>query len=64
MIGKGRFDKSAAETAQRCADSVSFDWRFYRYELQARLLTARALERAGLITATKYRKIENGLRAI
>jgi len=33
MIRKGRFNKPAAEIAQRYSESVSFDWRLYRHDI-------------------------------
>jgi argininosuccinate lyase len=33
MIRKGRFNKPAAEVAQRYGESVSFDWCLYRYDI-------------------------------
>jgi argininosuccinate lyase len=36
MIRKGRFNEPAAEIAQRYAESVSFDWRLYRYDIADR----------------------------
>jgi argininosuccinate lyase len=47
---KGRFNKPAAEIAQRYSESVSFDWRLYRYDLAGSISHA-ALARAGIITA-------------
>jgi argininosuccinate lyase len=61
---KGRFNKPAAEIAQRYSESVSFDWRLYRYDLAGSIAHAAALTRAGIITANERRKIESGLRAI
>jgi argininosuccinate lyase len=61
---KGRFNKPAAEIAQRYSESVSFDWRLYRYDLAGSMAHAAALTRARIITANERRKIESGLRAI
>jgi argininosuccinate lyase len=61
---KGRFNKPAAEIAQRYSESVSFDWRLYRYDLAGSVAHAAALARAGIITANERRKIESGLRTI
>jgi len=33
MIRKGRFNKPAAEIAQRYGESISFDWRLYRNDI-------------------------------
>ncbi len=61
---KGRFSKPAAEIALRYGESVSFDWRLYRYDIAGSIAHAAALARAGTITAAERRKIETGLRAI
>jgi len=64
MIRKGRFNKPAAEIAQRYGESVSFDWRLYRHDIAGSIAHAAALARAAIITADEHQQIENGLRAI
>src|ERR1700730_14410012 len=64
MIRKGRFNKPAAEIAQRHGESISFDWRLYRHEIAGSISHAAALARAAIITADEHQQIENGLRAI
>src|SRR5438876_1908033 len=61
---KGRFSEPGASVAQRYSESVSFDWRLYRYDIAGSIAHAAALARAGIITADERRKIEKGLRAI
>src|SRR5881397_3168132 len=61
---KGRFKKPAAELAQRYSESVSFDWRLYRYDIAGLIAHAAALGQAGIMTADERRKIESELRAI
>lgn len=61
---KGRFNEPAAELAQRYSESVSFDWRLYRYDIAGSIAHAAALAQAGIITADERRKIEKELRAI
>jgi argininosuccinate lyase len=61
---QGRFNKLAAEIAQRYGESVSFDWRLYRDDIAGSIAHAAALARAGVITSDERRKIERGLRAI
>jgi argininosuccinate lyase len=61
---KGRFNKPAAEIAQRYGESVSFDLRLYRYDIAGPIAHAATLARAGIITADERRKIESGLRSI
>jgi argininosuccinate lyase len=64
MMRKGRFKKPAAESAERYSESVSFDWRLYRYDIAGSIAHAAALAQAGIITADERRKIESELRAI
>src|SRR5947199_7562189 len=61
---KGRFNKPAAELAQRYSESVSFDWRLHRYDIAGSIAHAAALARAGVLTADESHQIENGLRVI
>src|SRR5947199_641543 len=61
---KGRFNKPAAELAQRYSESVSFDWRLHRYDIAGSIAHAAALAQAGIITADERRKIESELSAI
>jgi hypothetical protein len=55
MIRKGRFNKPAAEIAQRYGESVSFDWRLYRHDIAGSIAHAAALARAGIISPAKLR---------
>src|SRR6266704_1458189 len=61
---KGRFNKQAAEVAQRFSESVSFDWRLYPYDIAGSIAHAAALAQAGILTADEREKIDNGLREI
>src|SRR5207249_7310760 len=61
---KGRFSEPAAELAQRYSESVSFDWRLYRYDIEGSIAHAAALVQGGIVTAEEQRRIEKGLRAI
>src|ERR1700719_2960616 len=61
---KGRFDKPAAEIAQRYSESVSLDWRLYSYDIAGSIAHAAALAHAGIISAAERKQIEAGLRAI
>jgi argininosuccinate lyase len=64
MIRKGRFNQPAAGIAQRYGESVSFDWRLYRYDIAGSIAHAAALAHAGIIAADELQKIETELRAI
>jgi argininosuccinate lyase len=61
---KGRFEKPAADIAQRFSESVSIDWRLYRYDIAGSIAHANALAQAGIISAEECKQIENGLRDI
>ena len=61
---KGRFNKPAAEIAQRYSESISFDWRLFRYDIAGSIAHTAALARAGIISSAERRRIVNGLRAI
>jgi argininosuccinate lyase len=61
---KGRFKNPAAEIAQRFSESVSLDWRLYRYDIAGSIAHAKALAQAGIISAGERDQIENGLREI
>src|SRR5438105_9221893 len=61
---QGRFNKQAAEVAQRYSESVSFDWRLYPYDIAGSIAHAAALAAAGILTSHERNKIDNGLREI
>ena len=54
---------SAGDSAalQRFSESVSFDWRLYRFDILGSIAHAKALERAGILTREELNQIENGL---
>ncbi len=49
---------------QRFSESVSFDWRLYRFDILGSIAHAKALERAGILTRDELDLIENGLNQI
>ena len=61
---RGRFPEAANETARLYGESVSIDWRLYRYDIQGSLAHAAALAAAGIIADDERQQIEAGLRAI
>src|ERR1700735_2495231 len=61
---KGRFQQEAAPAVQRFTESISFDWRLYKFDIQGSIAHASALEKAGLLTPDELRQIESGLKAI
>jgi argininosuccinate lyase len=61
---KGRFQQETAPAVQRFTESVSFDWRLYKFDIQGSMAHAAALQKAGLLTPEEHQQIESGLRAI
>jgi len=61
---KGRFQQETAPAVQRFTESVSFDWRLYKFDIQGSIAHAAALQKAGLLTPEEHQQIESGLRAI
>jgi argininosuccinate lyase len=61
---KGRFHKSVADVAQRYSESVSFDYRLYRYDIAGSIAHVAALVKAGIVSPAERKQIETGLRAI
>jgi argininosuccinate lyase len=61
---KGRFQQETAPAVQRFTESISFDWRLYKFDIQGSIAHASALEKAGLLAPEELQQIESGLRAI
>ncbi len=61
---KGRFQQETAAAVQRFSESISFDWRLYKFDIQGSIAHASALQKAGLLTLEEREQIETGLRAI
>src|SRR5208283_2487564 len=61
---KGRFQQETAAAVQRFSESISFDWRLYRFDIQGSIAHASALQKAGLLTPEERQQIESGLKAI
>ncbi|HYY29201.1 MAG TPA: argininosuccinate lyase [Chthoniobacterales bacterium] len=61
---KGRFQQETAPAVQRFTESISFDWRLYKFDIQGSVAHAQALEKAGLLTQQELQQIVSGLRAI
>jgi argininosuccinate lyase len=61
---KGRFRQETAPALQRFSESISFDWRLYRFDILGSIAHAKALERAGILTREELNQIENGLSQI
>ncbi len=61
---RGRFQQETAPTVQRFTESVSFDWRLYKFDIQGSIAHAAALEKAGLLTPEERHQIKTGLKEI
>src|SRR5437764_3669176 len=64
LMWKGRFTEQTAKLVQQYSESISFDWRFWRVDIEGSIAHSAALEKAGLITAAERTQIVEGLRAI
>src|SRR5258708_34108858 len=61
---KGRFQEETSALVQQYSESVSFDWRLWRHDIDGSIAHSAALEAAGLLTAEEREKIVAGLREI
>jgi argininosuccinate lyase len=61
---KGRFKEETAGILQHYSESISYDWRLFRHDIQGSIAHAAALQKAGLITEEERRKIVDALRDI
>ena len=61
---KGRFHEETAPIVQQFTESVSYDWRLYRVDIQGSVAHAAALAKAGLLSQEERQLIETGLKAI
>ena len=60
----GRFTRSADPTAERFTGSLAFDQRLWPWDLTGSVAWAKALGRAGLLTASERDTIVRGLEAV
>ena len=61
---KGRFAKATADLVQQYGESISYDWRLYKYDIAGSIAHARAQVSAKLLSSDEFAAIENGLREI
>ncbi len=61
---KGRFKKEGSDLLKSYTQSVTTDSRMYRQDIRGSIAHARALEKAGILTAVEFGQIESGLKAI
>src|SRR5262245_8305222 len=60
----GRFTTPTADLLLRYSESISFDWRLWRHDIEGSIAHSAALEAAGLLTHEEREKIVAGLREI
>jgi argininosuccinate lyase len=61
---KGRFKEKTAALLQSFSESISFDWRLWRHDIEGSIAHSAALEKAGLISKKERAQIVAGLREI
>jgi argininosuccinate lyase len=61
---KGRFQKQTARSLRDFSESISFDWRLYRHDIEGSIAHAYALEAAGILAPEERAAIEGGLMEI
>ncbi len=61
---KGRFQQETSALLQRYSESISFDWRLWRQDIEGSIAHSAALLAAGLISDVERDKIVAGLREI
>ncbi|MBK1854401.1 argininosuccinate lyase [Verrucomicrobiaceae bacterium 5K15] len=61
---KGRFAKATADLVQQYGESISYDWRLYKHDVNGSIAHARAQVKAGLLTEEEFSSIEKGLREV
>jgi argininosuccinate lyase len=61
---KGRFHQETAPIVQQFTESISYDWRLFKVDIQGSIAHAAALEKAGLLSREECDLIESGLKAI
>ena len=61
---KGRFQQETSALLQSYSESISFDWRLWRHDIEGSIAHSSALLAAGLITIEEREKIVAGLLGI
>ena len=61
---KGRFKQPTSELLKKFSESVSYDWRLYKHDIQGSIAHAKGLAHIGIISAEEAAQIEAGLKAI
>ncbi len=60
----GRFEGTTDSFMERFNASIGFDWRLWAADIEGSMAYARALERAGLLTADEVEQLIQGLEAV
>ncbi|GJQ08752.1 hypothetical protein GpartN1_g543.t1 [Galdieria partita] len=60
----GRFTLEPHEMLTKFSESVSFDWRLYRHDIDASIAHARMLGKQGIVPKEEVKQIEEGLENI
>ena len=58
---KGRFQEEQSDLLKSYGESISIDWQLYKHDIRGSIAHARALLRAGILTAEEFSLIEQGL---
>jgi len=61
---KGRFQQDPARLSSQYGESISFDWRLHRYDIQGSIAHSKALLAAGILTPAEQAGIESTLGQI
>src|SRR4051794_37265891 len=60
----GRFSGDPAADVAQFTESISFDWRLWKQDIEGSIAHATMLQKAGLLTQTELRSIVRGLKSI
>src|SRR3984957_6361679 len=60
----GRFAGGLAADTARFTESISFDWRLWRHDIQGSMAHAKMLQKIGVLTKKELKAIIDGLQAI
>jgi argininosuccinate lyase len=60
----GRFTSGPAADVAAFSESISFDWRLWRHDIQGSIAHATMLRSAGILTETELKAIRDGLQEI
>lgn len=61
---RSRFDRAPDESTLKFTESISFDWRLYRYDIAGSIAHAEMLAKQGIITVLEADTIVRGLKEI